>query len=93
MFERYKRKRNPNGTFRKDNKWTFWNDAWSYKMSDDIKSMLEKTIWTFIESFIGALTIAPLVGVDASALQLAAMAGAGSALVVVKEFAKKKITK
>tara|TARA_R110000824_G_scaffold287502_1_gene475572 strand:+ start:671 stop:952 length:282 start_codon:yes stop_codon:yes gene_type:complete len=93
MFEKYKRSRNSDGSFKSNIKWTPWDDAWEYKMSDDIKSMLEKTIWTFIESFIGALTIAPLVGVDASALQLAAMAGAGSALVVVKEFAKKQISK
>lgn len=93
MFEKYKRSRNSDGTFKTDVKWTPWNEAWSYKMSDDLKSMLNKTIWTFIEAFIGALTVAPLVGVDASALQLAAMAGAGSALVVVKEFAKKQISK
>tara|TARA_R100001594_G_C4034331_1_gene261922 strand:- start:962 stop:1243 length:282 start_codon:yes stop_codon:yes gene_type:complete len=93
MFEKYKRSRNSDGTFKTDIKWTPWNEAWSYKMSDDLKSMLNKTIWTFIEAFIGALTVAPLVGVDASALQLAAMAGAGSALVVVKEFAKKQISK
>ena len=62
-------------------------------MSTEVKSMLEKTVWTFIEAFIGALTVAPLVGVDASALQLAAMSGAGAALVVVKEFAKKQVSK
>jgi len=76
-----------------DVKWTPWNEAWEYKLSDELKSMLEKTIWTFVEAFIGALTVAPLVGVDASAVQLAAMAGAGSALVVVKEFAKKQVSK
>ena len=54
--------------------------------------MLENTLWTFVEAFIGALTVAPLIGVDASALQLAAMSGAGAALVVVKEFAKNQIS-
>jgi hypothetical protein len=62
-------------------------------MSEEYKVILEKTIWTFVEAFIGALTVAPLVGVDADAVQLAAIAGASSALVVVKEFAKKKISK
>jgi len=62
-------------------------------MSDEYKLILEKTLWTFVEAFIGALTVAPLVGVDANAIQLAALAGASSALVVVKEFAKKKISK
>jgi hypothetical protein len=62
-------------------------------MNEEYKVILEKTIWTFVEAFIGALTVAPLVGVDANALQIAALAGASSALVVVKEFAKKKISK
>jgi hypothetical protein len=62
-------------------------------MSEEYKAILEKTLWTFVEAFIGALTVAPLVGVDANAVQLAALAGASSALVVVKEFAKKKVGK
>jgi hypothetical protein len=62
-------------------------------MSEEYKVIIEKTLWTFVEAFIGALTVAPLVGVDANAVQLAALAGASSALVVVKEFAKKKIGK
>jgi hypothetical protein len=92
MFEKNKRQRNQDGTFKKDVAWTPWNEAWSYKMSEDLKSMLNKTLWTFVEAFIGALTVAPLVGVDASAVQLAAMSGAGAALVVVKEFAKKQVS-
>ena len=93
MFSKLKRKRNSDGTFKKDVAWTPWNEAWSYKMSDELKGMLSKTLWTFVEAFIGALTVAPLVGVDASAVQLAAMSGAGAALVVVKEFAKKQVSK
>lgn len=93
LFEKNKRARNTDGTFKNDVGWTPWNEAWSYKMSDDLKKMLEKTIWTFIEAFIGALTVAPLVGVDADAVQLAALSGGAAALVVVKEFAKKKISK
>ncbi len=93
MFARDNRKRNSDGTFKKDVAWTPWNEAWSYKMSEELKDMLSKTLWTFVEAFIGALTVAPLVGVDASAVQLAAMSGAGAALVVVKEFAKKQVSK
>ena len=62
-------------------------------MSKEYKDILEKTVWTFVEAFIGALTVAPLVGVDAYALQLAALSGAGAALVVIKEFAKKQLVK
>ena len=93
MFIKNKRQRNQDGTFKKDVGWTPWNEAWSYKMSDSLKDMLEKTIWTFVEAFIGALTVSPLVGVEADTLQLAAIAGGGAALVVVKEYAKKQISK
>ena len=92
MFEKVKRKRNSDGTFKKDVGWTPWNEAWSYRMSDDLKDMLERTAWTFIEAFIGALTVAPLVGVEAETLQLAALAGGGAALAVVKTYAKKQIS-
>ena len=61
-------------------------------MSDELKDMLERALWTFIEAFIGALTISPMVGVDASALQIAAISGGGAALSVIKSFAKKKIS-
>jgi len=93
MFVRFKRKRNQDGTFKKDVGWTPWNEAWEYKMSTDLKDMLERTAWTFVEAFIGALTVAPLVGVEAETLQLAALAGGGAALAVVKTYAKKQITK
>ena len=93
MFIKNNRKRNQDGTFKKDVGWTPWNEAWSYKMSEDLKDMIERTAWTFIEAFIGALTVAPLVGVDAEVLQLAALAGGGAALAVVKTYAKKQITK
>ena len=62
-------------------------------MSAEYKVILEKTVWTFVEAFISALTVAPLVGVDAEAIQLAALSGGAAALVVVKEFAKKQLVK
>ena len=93
MFEESKRKRNQDGTFKKDVAWTPWSESWSYKMSADLKDMLERTAWTFIEAFIGALTVAPLVGVEAETLQLAALAGGGAALAVIKTYAKKQISK
>jgi hypothetical protein len=92
MFAQGKRRRKSDGTFQKNVWWTPWNDAWSYKMSNELKDMIERTVWTFIEAFIGALTVAPLVGVDAEVLQLAALAGGGAALAVIKTYAKKQIT-
>jgi len=62
-------------------------------MNAEYKAILEKTIWTFVEAFIGALTVAPLVGLDVNAVQLAAISGASAALVVIKEFAKKQLAK
>ena len=93
MFEKFKRTRDSEGKFKKDLWWTPWNEAWSYKMSEELKDMVERTAWTFVEAFIGALTVAPLVGVDAEVIQLAALAGGGAALAVVKTYAKKQISK
>ena len=93
MFEKSKRARNQEGKFKKDLWWTPWNEAWSYKMSEDLKDMLERTFWTFVEAFLGALVVAPLVSVDADTVQLAALAGGGAALAVVKTYAKKQISK
>tara|TARA_R100000231_G_scaffold101231_1_gene75384 strand:- start:240 stop:530 length:291 start_codon:yes stop_codon:yes gene_type:complete len=93
LFEKNNRARNTDGTFKKDVGWTPWNEAWEYKMSEDLKDMLERTAWTFIEAFIGALTVAPLVGVEAETIQLAALAGGGAALAVIKTYAKKQISK
>jgi hypothetical protein len=93
MFEKFKRKRNQDGTFKKDVGWTPWNEAWEYKMSEELKDMLERTFWTFVEAFLGGLVVAPLVSVDANTIQLAALAGGGAALAVVKSYAKKQISK
>jgi len=93
MFEKFKRKRNQDGTFKKDVGWTPWNEAWEYKMSEELKDMLERTFWTFVEAFLGGLVVAPLVSVDANTVQLAALAGGGAALAVVKSYAKKQISK
>ncbi len=92
MFEKFKRKRNQDGTFKKDVRWTPWNEAWEYKMSEELKDMLERTFWTFVEAFLGGLVVAPLVSVDANTVQLAALAGGGAALAVVKSYAKKQIS-
>ena len=93
LFEKNNRRRNQEGKFKKAIWWTPWNDAWSYKMSEELKDMLERTFWTFVEAFLGALVVAPLVSVDANTVQLAALAGGGAALAVVKTYAKKQITK
>ena len=62
-------------------------------MTKEYKDLLERVVFTFLESFIGAITVAPLVGVNADALQLAAISGGAAALVVVKECSKRKLSK
>ena len=93
MIKRFKRARDKDGKFKKDLWWTPWSESWEYRMSEELKDMIERTAWTFIEAFIGALTVAPLVGVEAETIQLAALAGGGAALAVIKTYAKKQITK
>ena len=93
MFEKLKRRRNQDGTFKKDVAWTPWSEAWENGMSDELKDMLERVVWTFLEAFIASLTIAPLVGVDAEVVQLALLSGGAAALAVVKAYAKKQISK
>ena len=93
MINRFKRARNQDGTFKKDVWWTPWSDPWEYRMSEELKDMLERTFWTFVEAFLGALVVAPLVSIDANTVQLAALAGGGAALAVVKTYAKKQISK
>ena len=93
LFEKNNRRRNQEGKFKKDLWWTPWNDAWCFKLSEELKDMLERTFWTFVEAFLGALVVAPLVSVDADTVQLAALAGGGAALAVVKTYAKKQISK
>jgi len=59
MFERFKRKRNQDGTFKMDVGWTPWNEAWSYKMNEELKDMLERAVWTFIEAFSRCISYQP----------------------------------
>lgn len=62
-------------------------------MSKEYKIVLEKTLWTFVQAFLGVLTVGPLVNVNADVWQLAAMSGASAAMVVIKEFSVKKLSK
>ena len=60
-------------------------------MSDELKDMLERAFWTFVQAFLGALTISPMVGVDANGLQIAAISGGSAALSVIKTYAMNKV--
>ena len=93
MLIKVKRNRRTNGTFKRDVAGTPWSEAWEYGMSEELKDMLERVVWTFLEAFIASLTIAPLVGIDAEVVQLALLSGGAAALAVVKAYAKKQISK
>ena len=60
-------------------------------MSDELKALIEKVVWTFIEAFGSALLVGPALDLDITAIQAAAIAGGGSVIVVLKEYAKKQL--
>jgi|TARA_R100000734_G_C3280979_1_gene74601 hypothetical protein len=61
-------------------------------MSDELKGLLEKVVWTFIEAFGSALLVGPALDLDINTIQAAAIAGGGSVIVILKEYAKKQLT-
>ncbi len=60
-------------------------------MSDELKALIEKVVWTFVEAFGSALLVGPAMNLDITAIQAAAIAGGGSVIVVLKEYAKKQL--
>ena len=61
-------------------------------MSDELKGLLEKVVWTFIEALGSALLVVPALDLDINTIQAAAIAGGGSVIVILKEYAKKQLT-
>lgn len=61
-------------------------------MSEEIKDLLERCIWTFIEAATSALVITPAMGIEISTLEIAALSGGAAVMSVLKSFAKKKIS-
>lgn len=43
-----------------------------------VRDILERLFWTFVATFLGALTAAPLLGLNVTAIQSAAVAGLGA---------------
>ena len=62
-------------------------------MSEEYKDLLERCLWTFVEAFTSTLVISPVIGVEISTLEVAALAGGAAVLSVLKSFSKKKLTK
>jgi hypothetical protein len=61
-------------------------------MSKEYKDLLERCLWTFVETFASTLVITPAIGVEISTLEVAALAGGAAVLSVIKSFAKNKIS-
>jgi hypothetical protein len=60
-------------------------------MKKEYVDLLERCLWTFIETFASTLVITPALGVDISTLEVAALAGGAAVLSVLKTFAKNKV--
>lgn len=60
-------------------------------MKKEYFDLLERCLWTFVETFASTLVITPALGVDISTLEVAALAGGAAVLSVLKTFAKNKI--
>jgi|TARA_B100001059_G_C17602918_1_gene460502 hypothetical protein len=60
-------------------------------MSDELKQLVEKVVWTFIEAFGSALLVGPAIDLEITTLEAAAIAGGGAVIVVLKEYAKKQL--
>lgn len=61
-------------------------------MSQEYKDLLERCLWTFVQSFTSTLVITPALGVEISTLQVAALSGGAAVLSVLKTFAKNKVS-
>lgn len=48
LIEKKKRARTKKGTFKKDNKWTWWNDAFEYKLTNNGKILVAVIICVII---------------------------------------------
>lgn len=60
-------------------------------MKKEYVDLLERCLWTFVETFASTLVITPALGVDISTLEVAALAGGAAVLSVLKTFAKNKV--
>ena len=61
-------------------------------MREEHKDLIERCLWTFVETFTSTLVITPALGVDISTLEVAVLSGGAAVLSVLKSFAKKKVS-
>jgi hypothetical protein len=61
----------------------------SWEVSVDYRAVVERVVWTFVESFLGALLVIAVL--DLEAVEAAATVAATTTLAVVKNVAKKRL--
>ena len=57
----------------------------------NLTDLAHRTIWTFIQTFLGTLTAAALLDLDVTVLAAAAAAAIADVLVIVKEYARHRL--
>jgi hypothetical protein len=57
----------------------------------DLNDLAHRTLWTFIEAFLGVLIASPLIGADLEIIAGAAIAAVAAAIVPVKEYARTQL--
>lgn len=55
------------------------------------RDLTERVLWTFVQSFLGTLSAAPLVDVDLPTVKVAALAGAAAVLSLLKGVAASRL--
>jgi hypothetical protein len=57
----------------------------------DLTDLGHRTLWTFVQTFLGTLTVSSLMGLDFGILAAAGAAACADVLVIVKEYARHQL--
>lgn len=58
-----------------------------------MKDLVNRTVWTFVESFVGAIIVGGVLDLGLAAIEAAALAAGASALTVVLVYARQQLNK
>ena len=57
----------------------------------NLPDLAHRSLWTFVQTFIGTLTVANLMGIDFGIIAAAAAAAVADVLVIIKEYARHQL--
>jgi len=57
----------------------------------NLTDLAHRTLWTFVQTFLGTLTVSSLMGLDFGILAAAGAAAVADVLVIVKEYARHQL--